>query len=172
MEDGDFENQQKVNEEGLPIAPGEEVKETIPEEILQDMKNLWSVFSLESQDKVYIKDLRVILRALDVDLNPSELEVCKKKIDPEGTGFILFPNLKLLMEEKLKDVDTKDDLIAQFNKLCPGNDGEIPVPKFKQFMLNLGNGMQPDEIDAMIKEAGGDATGVIEIDSFCDRLCP
>ena len=46
MEDGDFENQQKVNEEGLPIAPGEEVKETIPEEILQDMKNLWSVFSL------------------------------------------------------------------------------------------------------------------------------
>ena len=24
----------------------------------------------------------------------------------------------------------------------------------------------------MIKEAGGDTTGVIEIDSFCDRLCP
>ena len=76
------------------------------------MKNLWSVFSLESQDKVYIKDLRVILRALDVDLSPAELEICKKKIDPEGPGFILFPNLKLLREEKLKDVDTKDDLIA------------------------------------------------------------
>ena len=70
------------------MAPGEEVKETIPEEILQDMKNLWSVFSLESQDKVYIKDLRVILRALDVDLSPAELEICKKKIDPEGTGAI------------------------------------------------------------------------------------
>ena len=39
MDDGEINgtgdmNQQLVNEEGLPIAPGEEVKETIPEEIL------------------------------------------------------------------------------------------------------------------------------------------
>ena len=92
------------------------------------MKNLWSVFALESQDKVYIKELRVILRALDVDLTPSELDVCKRKVDPEGTGFILFPNLKLLMEEKLKDVDTKDDLIIQFNKLCRATMAKFQCP--------------------------------------------
>ena len=116
--------------------------------------------------------MRVILRALDVDLDPAGLELTKKKIDPNGSGFITFANLKLVMEEKLKDVDTKDDLIALFNKLAPNNNGEITVPKFRQFMLNLGNGMSAEEIDAMVKEAGADTTGIIEIESFCERLCP
>lgn len=95
------------------------------------MKNLRSVFNLDDQNKVPIKELRVIMRALDFDLDPDQLEVCRKKIDPEGEGFIKFANLKLVMEEKLKDVDTVDDLIAQFNKLDKNKDGEIPVPEFK-----------------------------------------
>ena len=45
------------------------------------------------------------------------------------------------MEEKLKDVDTVDDLIAQFDKLDKNNDSEIPVPEFKQYMLNMGSKM-------------------------------
>lgn len=36
MEEGDLGNtgMQQVNEDGLPMQPGEEIKETIPEEIL------------------------------------------------------------------------------------------------------------------------------------------
>ena len=76
------------------------------------------------------------------------------------------------MEEKLKDVDTVDDLIAMFNKLDKRKNGEIPVPEFKQYMLNMGSKMTAEEIDEMIKEAGGDSSGVIDIQSFCERLCP
>jgi len=38
---------QATNEFGEPIV-GEEVKELIPEEILEDMHNLWSVFAMEN----------------------------------------------------------------------------------------------------------------------------
>ena len=65
-----------LNEDGLPTVPGgaEEVKnETIPEEILQDMTNIWDVFDQQKQDKVPIAELRTIMRALDFDLNPQEL---------------------------------------------------------------------------------------------------
>jgi Ca2+-binding EF-hand superfamily protein len=98
--------------------------------------------------------------------------VVKSKIDPDSTGFIKFENLKQVMEEKLKDVDTVDDLIALFKKLDKNDDGEIPVPEFKTYMLTLGTKLSPEEIDAMIKEAGGDTSGVIDIQSFCERLCP
>ena len=57
---------QETGDDGLPIKQGAE--ETIPEEILADMKNVWSVFATEYQDKVPITELRVILRALDIDL--------------------------------------------------------------------------------------------------------
>jgi Ca2+-binding EF-hand superfamily protein len=104
---------QETNEFGEPIL-GEEVKELIPEETLEDMRNLWSVFDMESQDRVPISELRVIMRALDLDLNPTELAEVRKEIDPTNEGFIRFENLKKVMEGKLKEVDTYEDLIKEF----------------------------------------------------------
>jgi len=65
----------QLNELGEPIEPP---KELIPEEILEDMKNLWAVFDMEATDRVSISELRVIMRALDFDLNPQELDLCRK----------------------------------------------------------------------------------------------
>ena len=102
-----------LNDEGLPVnMDGEEAKEeTIPEEIFQDMKNIFDVFDMQDTKAVPIKELRTIMRALDFDVDNAELELIRKKIDPEGEGFIRFANLKIVMEEKLKDVDTVEDLI-------------------------------------------------------------
>lgn len=139
------------------------------------MKNVWSVFSLESTDKVPIKELRTIMRALDYDMNPEELEITRKKIDPETTGFITFANLKLVMEEKLKDVETPDDLKKVFEKLFRENMNEenvVMAPLFKRYMANLGSKLPAEEIDAMLKEAGVTGQGEIDIMAFCERLCP
>ena len=60
-----------LGDDGLPIANDEEEKkETIPPEILEDMKNVWDVFDMQATDKVPIKELRTIMRALDIDLTP------------------------------------------------------------------------------------------------------
>ena len=72
-------------------APEEEkIEEVIPEEILEDMKNLWSVFDMDSQDVVDIAHLRVIMRALDFDLDREQLAIVQQKIDPGKTGKIRF----------------------------------------------------------------------------------
>ena len=42
------------------------------------------------------------------------------------------------MEEKLRDIDTADDLMEQLRKLDRDKDGKIPTPEFKQFIMNLG----------------------------------
>ena len=48
---------------------------------------------MQDQDKIPIGELRTIMRALDFDLNPQELKIVEKQIDPEGEGFIKFANL-------------------------------------------------------------------------------
>ena len=95
------------------------------------MKNLWDVFDMDKTDRVHISELRVIMRALDFDLNPADLELVRKQIDPLNEGFIRYANLKLVMEDKLKEVDTYEDVIEQFKKLDKDGDGKIPVPEFK-----------------------------------------
>ena len=78
MEDGEPAQVQLVNDEGLPMNPS---NSTIPEEILLDMQNFWSVFKTDG-DRVNFSDLRVIMRALDFDLDAAQLETIRKKIDP------------------------------------------------------------------------------------------
>ena len=95
----------------------EEKKAIIPPEVMEDMKNIWSVFDLENKDQVPIYELRTILRALDVDPSEDELEILTQRIDPELNGFFSFMQLNEIMEEKLKDVDTYEDLIVELRKL-------------------------------------------------------
>jgi len=83
-------------------------------------------------------ELRTILRALDVDPTDDELEFIITKIDPEQTGFFNYEKFYEVMEDKLKDVDTKEDLMEEFKKLDKDKDGRIPNPEFKQFMMNMG----------------------------------
>ena len=121
------------------------------------MVNLWSVFNMEFQNVVPMSELRVIMRALDFDLNPEQLALTRQQIDPTNEGIIRFAMLEKVMEDKLKDVDTYDDMILEFKKLDKDKDGEIPAPEFKQYMKNLGRKLKEEEIEemmAMIMSAG------------------
>ena len=80
---------------------------------------------------VEIKHLRTIMRALDFDLPPEELEIVRQQIDKDGSGVIKFQNLKAVMEDKLKDKDTPEDMIAELKHLDRDKDDKIPVPEFK-----------------------------------------
>ena len=72
------------------------------------------------------------MRALDVNVNTDEsLQEVKDMIDPDGTGYITFARLVVVMEEKLKDTDTVEDLMEQLTKLDRDGDGKIPSPEFK-----------------------------------------
>ena len=48
------------------------------------------------------------------------------------------------MEDKLKDKNMPEDMMAQLRHLDRDKDDRIPVPEFKQFMMNLGSGMEAD----------------------------
>ena len=105
------------------------------------MRNLFFVFDMEKTATVEVKHLRTIMRALDFDLEPADLAIVQKQIDPEETGKIKFQNLKLVMEDKLKDKDAPEDMMEELKHLDTDHDDKIPVPEFKQFMANMGQRM-------------------------------
>ena len=98
---------------------------------MEDMNRIWSVFDIEDKGHVPTFELRTILRALDIDPAENELELLTKQVDPDQTGFFTFQKLNEIMEEKMKDVDTKEDLLEEMKKLDKDSDGKIPTPQFK-----------------------------------------
>ena len=112
------------------------------------------------------------MRAMDFDLNNQQLEMTRKQIDPTNSGIIRFEMLELVMEDKLKDKDTYEDMIIEFKKLDKDGDGYIPAPEFKQYMKNLGRKLKEEEIEEMMKVADAGGNGSINLDEFCQFLCP
>ena len=136
------------------------------------MKNLWSVFVVSETNTVPIHELRTIMRALDLDPTPDELEILTKQIDPSLSGMITFESLVEIMEDKLRDTDTLEDLLDQFKKLDKDQDGRIPNPEFKQFMTNMGQKMTIEQLEELMKEADPKGEGAFDIEDICQRLCP
>ena len=162
----------KLDENGNPIVE-EPVPSNIDEQMKEDMDKVWSVFASSEEDKVKIDELETIMRALDVSLPDEEsVEEVRKMIDPQSTGFITKPGLITVMEEKLKETDTMEDLVEQLKKLDKDMDGKIPSPEFKQYMMNMGGKMTLDDVEELMKEADPKNEGVIDIMEFADRLSP
>ena len=88
---------QQLDEHGNPIpAP----PSNISEEVMQDMKNIWSVFDENNKNEVSIGELSTIMKALDVNCDDEDvLECIRKMIDPDDTGHITFERLTFVMEE-------------------------------------------------------------------------
>lgn len=139
---------------------------------MQDMKNVWSVFDLEMKDQVSVVELGAILRALDIDLEDEELDIIRKQVDPDESGFITFANLNVVMEDKLKEVDTIDELKDMFALLDKEGTGTIQTMKFKSQMMSMGSKMNADEVEEILKEADPRGDGYFTIAEFCERLCP
>ena len=96
------------------------------------MRNIFTVFDPENKDQVTLDELKTIMRALDVPVADDDaLDEIKQMIDPDGTGYITFARLIVVMEEKLKETDTVEDLMEQLKKLDRDGDGKIPSPEFK-----------------------------------------
>ena len=156
---------------GNPIE-GEPVESPIPEEIQLDMRNIWSVF-VNDKNQAPMNELATIMRSLDVDVSTDKLlKEVEQMIDPDNTGFITYEKLTEVMEEKLKEQHTVEDLTREMNILDLDNDGMISAPQFKQFMMNMGNKLQGEELDEFMKFADPKNEGVITIAELAEAMCP
>ena len=162
-----------LDENGNPLPNPEAPPSNIPEEVMVDMKNIWSVFDQNNEDKVTIDELRTIMRALDIPCQEDfQLDELRELIDPEKTGFMTFARLTIVMEEKLKDNDTVEELIEQLKKLDKRGEGQIPAPEFKQYLMNMGQKMTAEELEELMKVADPAKEGIVNIAEFADALCP
>ena len=99
----------KLDEFGNPIP--DEVPSNIDEEMAESMKRVWSVFDQDGKDQVTIKELKTIMRALDIPIDrEATYNSVLEMIDPQKTGFMTFERLTAVMEEQLRDTDTKEAL--------------------------------------------------------------
>ena len=85
-------------------------EEILKPDVIEDINRLWEVFVIENKDEAHISDLVPMMKALDVEPDPDEINDLVMQADPNNEEKFSKEALIAIMEEKLRDIDTVEEL--------------------------------------------------------------
>lgn len=78
-----------------------------------------------------------------------------------GNGTIDFDEFPQMMGKKMKDTDSKEEMISALKVLNRDNTGLIQVRDLRLLMTNLGEKLTDEKEEEMTREADADGDGLI-----------
>ncbi len=159
-------------EQVLDVPLEMEKEEILKPDVLEDIHKLWDVFTIENTDEAPIADLITIMKALDVEPDPDEINDLVMQADPNGEQKFTKEALIAIMEEKLRDIDTVEELEKQFMLLDKGGSGRICIPEMKQIMMTMGIKFNEEQAETFLKEAENTKDGYCDYKKLAEKLCP
>lgn len=117
-----------------------------------------------SIDHGELKDLMV-----SVGQNPTDQEISDMVniADADGSGTMDFAEFVTLMAHHMSgSEDTVESLTEAFKVFDASGDGSISPGELKQLLINVGEPVNDDDVDSIIKEVDVDGDGEVSFDEF------
>ncbi|ODN02466.1 Centrin-2, partial [Orchesella cincta] len=111
-------------------------------------------------------DLKVALRALGFEPRKNDIKKILEKVDKSNSGRLNFNDFLTVIEMKLAEKDSKDEIQKAFNLFDKDHTGLITFQNLKQIASELGEELNDEEILEMITEADADGDGAVNQDEF------
>jgi len=87
-----------------------------------------------------------------------------------STNLVNKRTVMKIVDRKLMDTDTIDELVEAIKLFDSDRDGKLDVPELRWAMSKLGDVMDEGLVDEMIKEVDADGDGLIDILEFA-KIC-
>ena len=157
---------EKDKEEGNGEGEDEVLGASLKDEFRDEVEEVFGIFDKDNDDRVGLLDLGQLLRWLGFNPTERELRNFLDKYDTAKTGLIHKKYVYKIVEQKVKEPDTIEELIEAMKILDHNKDGTIAVPELRWAMTNLGDRMDEPSVDDMIKEIDSDNKGFVLVEEF------
>eukprot|EP01119_Soliformovum_irregulare_P001948 TRINITY_DN1188_c0_g1_i1.p2 TRINITY_DN1188_c0_g1~~TRINITY_DN1188_c0_g1_i1.p2 ORF type:complete len:155 (-),score=49.04 TRINITY_DN1188_c0_g1_i1:91-555(-) len=131
------------------------------------------VFATLDRDKkgsLPTSQLGLAIRALGKNPNETEMkELLKEAGDPGNFDLAKFKTLYSKCRGKSPQ-DQEREMRNAFQSLDVNGNSLIHEQELRQILGNLGDALNPQEVNALMREAGKDAKGNIDYNAFVDML--
>jgi calmodulin len=144
--------------------------ENLTDEKIMEFKAAFELFDKDRNGKITSKELGTVMRGLGQNPTEEELKQMIREVDLDGNGTIDFKEFLCLMVKKMKDTDTEEELLEAFKVFDRDGNGFITSHELRNIMNSLGEGLSPEEIEEMIKEADLDNDGQIDYEEFVKMM--
>ena len=140
--------------------------QTISEQAINEFKEAFNIFDKDKDGYITIKELDQIMKKLGQAPTESELQNMINEVDIDGNGTIDFREFLGIMTKKLKETDSEDELIEVFKIFDSDGNGLINSNELLNVMVTLGEDINKEDINDLIKEVDHDGDGFINFEEL------
>ena len=136
----------------------------------KELKEYFDMFDRDKDNLINEKELGNILRSLGHDPTDQDLTEMIKEVDNDSDSKIEFEEFLKIMNNKLKQTETEQELIEAFKIFDKEGKGLISENEFKHIMLSLGEKISEEELEEMMKKADPKNQGYVNYKEFAKIL--
>ncbi|XP_034038059.1 caltractin [Thalassophryne amazonica] len=142
------------------------VRKELTEEEIQEIKEAFDLFDTDGTGSIDVKELKVAMRALGFEPKKEEIRKLVADNDKVTSGKIGFSEFLMMMTPKMKEKDSKEEILKAFRLFDDDCTGKISFKNLKRVSKELGENLTDEELQEMIDEADQDGDGEINENEF------
>jgi calmodulin len=152
--------------EDKPKAPAHNFSDTQVEEY----REAFSLFDKDGDGTITVVEIGTVLRSLGQNPTHEELNEMVAEVDEDGNGEVDFEEFLELMAKKIQESSDDLDILEAFKVFDKDGNGQISAAELRHVMHNLGEDLDPEEVNEIIREADLDGDGQIDYKEVCMRF--
>jgi Ca2+-binding EF-hand superfamily protein len=141
---------------------------------MAELKDAFTMFDKNGDGMISLEEFRQVLRALGQEPTDDELQMMMKSVDTDQSGSVDFDEFLCMMKAHLiaegAEPTEEDELRAVFQVFDQNKNGYITAAELKSAMINLGERLTTEELQAMINAADIDGDGQIDYNEFLQMM--
>jgi calmodulin len=142
----------------------------LTEKQIKAFQDAFALFDKDGEGTISAKEMAKVKRALGLHSSrfytEAELQDLINEFDTDGDGQIGFEEFLSMMEHKMKEKNSEEDIRETFQVFDKDGNGLISAPELWQVMTILGKNFTNKEIDEMILEVDIDGDGQVNYEEF------
>lgn len=162
----------------------------LSEEQREEISEAFALFDLDKDKRIDYHELKVAMKALGFEVRKQEilevLQVYGVSSSQQGQGqgssqqqqqqqqtsythsklLLPFTSFQYLMAARILARDPRDEILRAFELFDEGGKGKISLDDLRRVARELGEGLQEEELVAMIEEFDLDGDGMIDREEF------
>ena len=115
-----------------PKSPMKGGKQELSAEQVEEVREAFSLFDVDSSGAISYKELRACMKALQIKVDKEELKKMILEVDADQSGEIEFPEFLQMMTGKMASGDTKEETMKVYKMFDTEGAGKIDFHALKK----------------------------------------
>lgn len=143
-------------------------KEDVDPALLAQYRDAFKLFDKNEDGLIDYQEFEEVTKSIGMESKPESIKLI---IDTIGTdNKVTFSQFMAVMTGKMKNMDSKKDVLKAFKVFDEKKNGTIRAGQLKHLLRTFYSVMSVVECDALINEALPDSEGNIKYEAFVEKL--